>query len=357
MCTNVNPGAISSRRNSLPQLKAMQAAIQGKTVMKEEFRITQSREYGASYACVALSWQRSICRTGLLFCTILPVVTWRVNTSDRGMVTQSNHKKIDHELVKVIWVLSHGTIKQLCEKAVIQLGMFDEKNIVEVIENNIRYCLCKNPDMAKKESSTRQALLKRTTDELDKIVNSTRKTKYSKEIRAGKAVGKYNMGKFVLFEGGGDDLKYKLDKDKIAQESALDGCYIIYTDVPEEDMTAVQTVQSYKSLIQVEQAFRNMKTVQLEVRPVYHKKDDRIRCHVFICMLAYYVMWNMNQRLQPLFEGDGQGKDRKYTFQYIIENLKSIRKENVDFMGAGSSIITQTSEEQNQILNLLQVSI
>jgi transposase len=200
-------------------------------------------------------------------------------------------------------------------------------------------------------------VLKRTSDELDKIVSSTRKTKYGKEIRAGKIVGKYNMGKFIIFEGSGDDLTYRLDEEKILQESALDGCYIIYTDVPAKDMTAVQTVQSYKSLIQVEQAFRNMKTVQLEVRPIYHKKDDRIRCHVFICMLAYYVMWHMVQRLQPLFENNGQGKDRKHTFQYIIERLKSIRKESVDFMGAESSVITQPSEEQRQILNLLQIGV
>ena len=107
---------------------------------------------------------------------------------DRGMVKQVNYEQMNHEAVKVISALSHATIKSLCEKEIIQLGLFDEKNTIEVIDGNMRYCLCKNPDMAKKEAATRQALLKKTTDELDKIVASTKKTKYSKEIRAGKII-------------------------------------------------------------------------------------------------------------------------------------------------------------------------
>jgi transposase len=276
---------------------------------------------------------------------------------DRGMVTQAKYEKINHETVKVVSALTHSAIQALCEKEAIQMSMFDEKGILEVIDGGMRCCLCKNPDMTAKEGIARQALLKKTAEELDKIVASTRKTKYSKEIRAGKVVNKYKMGKFVVFEGEGENLKYKLDKSKIEQESRLDGCYIIYTDVPPEDMTAVEAVSNYKSLIQVEQAFRNMKTVRLEIRPVYHKTDDRIRCHVFICMLAYYVMWHMNQRLKPLFEADGVGKGRKYTFDYVIEVLKSIRKETVEICGASSTVITTPTDEQARILQLLEITL
>jgi transposase len=274
---------------------------------------------------------------------------------DRGMVTQSKYAEIDHNLVKVISALSHSAIQGLCEKEIIQIGLFDEKNIVEVIDGDIRYCLCKNPDMAVKETRTRQTLLKKTTDELDKIISGTMKTKNSKEVRAGKVVGKYKMGKFIIFEGSGENLKYSLAYDKIAKEACLDGCYVIYTDVPSEEMTAIETVENYKKLMQVEQAFRNMKTVRLEVRPVYHKTDDRIRCHVFICMLAYYVMWHMNQMLKPLFEADGVGADRKYTFDYVVETLKSIRKETVEVCGNESSIITSPTQEQAHILKLLGI--
>ena len=276
---------------------------------------------------------------------------------DRGMVTQAKYENLDHDTVKVISALNHGTIKSLCEKKVMQLSMFDENGIVEVIEGDKRYCLCKNPDMAKKETETRDALLAKTREELDKIVASTKKAKNSKDIRAGKVVGKYKMGKFITFAGEGDALSYVVDEEKIEQEARLDGCYVIFTDVLPDDMAAVEAVENYKGLARVEQAFRNMKTVRLELRPVYHKTDDRIKCHVFVCMLAYYVMWHMKQKLLPLFEADGKGKARKYTFDSVVELLKCIRKDTVDFCGAESQVITELTDEQRRILDLLEISI
>jgi len=281
-----------------------------------------------------------------------------VFVGDRGMVTQANYEQIDNKTVKVVSALSHSSIIALLEKGTIQLELFDENNIVEVIDGHIRYCLCKNPEMALKEAITRKSLLKKTTDELDKIVACTRKTKYSKEMRAGKVVNKYKMGKFIVFEGSGDALRYSLDEAKIGQEANLDGCYVVYTDVSPEDMTAVETVESYKNLMRVEQAFRSMKTIHLEVRPIFHKTDERIKCHVFICMLAYYIMWHMKQMLQPLFkDNNGASTRRKYTFDYVIETLKSIRKETVEFCNAKSSIITSPSEEQKRILEILSVKL
>ena len=100
-----------------------------------------------------------------------------------------------------------------------------------------------------------------------------------------------------------------------------------------------------------------MKQVRLEIRPVYRKTDDRIRCHVFICMLAYYVMWHMKQSLQPLFTNDGIGADRKITFDYVMEVLKGIRIQNVEVCGTRSSVISKPNDEQAQILKLLGLSI
>jgi len=278
---------------------------------------------------------------------------------DRGMVTQAKYEQLDHDKVKVISALNHSTIQSLLDKETVQLGMFDEKDIVEVIDGGLRYCLCKNPVMAAKEAATREALLDKTKRLLDKIVESKskRKTKYSKEIRAGKVVNKHKAGKYFTFVGSGDDLKYTVDKAKVEEEASLDGCYIVYTDASQEDMDATETVANYKSLMRVEQAFRNMKTVRLEIRPVYHKTDDRIRCHVFICMLAYYVMWHMNQKLRPIFDADGVGKDRKNTFDYVMETLKCIRKETVEVCGNTSSIITTPTDEQKRILDLLEVAV
>jgi hypothetical protein len=276
---------------------------------------------------------------------------------DRGVMTQSKYSKLNHDLVKVISALNHDTIQTLCEKKVIQLGMFDEKNIVDVIDGNLRYCLCKNPDMAKKETATRKQLLQKTTEELDKIVASTKKGKNSKALRAGKIIDRSKMGKFIQFEGSDDKLTYKVNQTKIDKEAQLDGCYIIFTDVPQANMSAIEAVNNYKSLMKVEQAFRSMKTVQLEIRPVWHKTDDRIKCHVFICMLAYYVMWHMNQRLQPFFETDGVGKDRKYTFDYVMEVLKSLRVQDVAVCDVRSKIICKPTAEQSAVLKHLDVSI
>jgi len=211
--------------------------------------------------------------------------------------------------------------------------------------------------MGKKEAATRQSLLNKTTDELDKIINSTRKNKNSKAVRAGKVVSKYKMGKFILFDGADEELIYTLNHDKIKQEALLDGCYVVFTDVSPEDMTAAEAVVNYKSLMKVEQAFRNMKTVRLEIRPVYHKKDDRIKCHVFICMLAYYVMWHINQRLKTFFDANGVGRKRKYTFDYAIETLKSIRIQDIEVCGAKTKIISTPTIEQTKILDLLDVSL
>jgi len=276
---------------------------------------------------------------------------------DRGMMTEAKYERINHETIKVISALSHSAIKSLCEKGVFQLSLFEEKNIVEIINGDFRYCLCKNPDMAAREAATRRALIQKTTIELDKIIASTKKSKYSKEIRAGMIVSKYKMGKFIIFEGSGENLTYRLNETKIEEESCLDGCYVVYTDASSEDINALETVENYKRLAKVEQAFRNLKTAQLEIRPVYHKTDKRIKCHVFICMLSYYVMWHMKQRLQSLFYTAGEGVGRKYTFDYIMETLKCIRKETIKFCSAVSSKITTPTDEQNHFLNLLGVKI
>ena len=276
---------------------------------------------------------------------------------DRGMITQAKYEQIDHSTVKVISALNHGKIQQLNDKGTIQMSLFDKNNIVEVIDGDIRYMLCKNPLMEEKEARTRQRLIQKTTEELDKIIASTRKTKNSKAVRAGRIVNNYKMAKFIIFEGSDDNLTYRLDKAKIELESRLDGCYVVFTDVPADNLSAFEAVKSYKDLIKVEKAFRNLKTAALEIRPVYHKTDDRIKCHVFICMLAYYVMWHMRQRLLPLREIDGIGPNRKYSFNYVMKTLEAIRKETVSFMDAQTTIISTPNEEQTHFLKLLGVAV
>jgi transposase len=272
------------------------------------------------------------------------------------MVTMAQYEKIDHDTVKVVSALTHKKIQSLCEKETIRIGMFDEKNIVEVVDGNARYCLCKNPEMAKKETKTRDALVAKTREELERIKASARKSKNSKQLRAGRILEKYKVGKFFSILGDDGDFNFFIDEAKIAEEWLFDGCYFIFTDVSAADMTAVEAVKNYKGLIRVEQAFRKLKTARLEIRPVYHKKDERIKCHVFICMLAYYLMWHMQTRLAPLFVEDGAGGDRKYTFDHVIELLRCICENTAEFYGTTTKLITEPSEEQKRILELMQVT-
>lgn len=137
----------------------------------------------------------------------------------------------------------------------------------------------------------------------------------------------------------------------------MDGCYIISTDVDNAQMTTLEVVNAYKSLTFVERAFRNLKTVQLEIRPVYHKHDDRIRSHVFLCMLAYYLQWHMEQRLAPLFKSDGAGEHRRWTFRGVIDCLAQITRNRVTVNGAEFYQNSTPTPEQEQILRLLEVSM
>lgn len=281
---------------------------------------------------------------------------------DRGMITHANYEKVkDTEGLSTISALTHPQIVSLLEKKVIQPGLFDERNIIEVADPDnpsIRYCLCRNEASGAKEKKTRQSLLKKTTEALDRIVEAKRKSTDEKTgSRVGKILEKTKMGKFIEWEVKDGRLSYSVKEQKKTLEELIGGCYIIKSDVSPERMTAQELVSSYRKLTLVEQAFRNLKTVQLEVRPVYHKTDDRIKCHVFICMLAYYLQWHMKKRLKPLFESDGKGRKRRWTFEAVIERLKSIRRETVSTAGVKWKTVTETDDDQKKILTLLGIAM
>ncbi len=218
--------------------------------------------------------------------------------------------------------------------------------------------MCKNPVVGAKSKKQRQSLLDKTKEALEKIANSKKKsTNEEIGIRVGRVLNKYKMGKFINISITDNTLSWSFNTDKIEKEELFDGCYVITTDVSVEEMNIREVVKGYKQLINVEQAFRSLKTTKLEIRPIYHKTDERINCHVFICMLAYYLMWNMKQLLKPLFDTSTNGRNREYTFGYIMERLKSIRNETIDFEGIKSNVITERDSEQSNILNLLQVSM
>jgi transposase len=251
-----------------------------------------------------------------------------VFVGDRGMLTHSNIASLkDEKDLQTISALTHGEMRNLLNKQVIAMDLFDERSICEVTdpaEPMRRYCLCRNPQTAHNEHDTRKRLLKLTTSALAGIAAYKRAASVETlGARVGKMLAKYKMGKFIQWSIDADPdrakssqhrLIWSIDMDKVAREQQFDGCYIITSDVDQDAMNTLEVVNAYKSLTFVERAFRNLKTVQLEIRPVYHKTDERIRSHVFLCMLSYYLQWHMEQRLAPLFAADGQGSERRWTF-------------------------------------------
>ncbi|MCF6313302.1 MAG: IS1634 family transposase, partial [Verrucomicrobiales bacterium] len=288
---------------------------------------------------------------------------------DRGMLTAKNleHFKDDADLF-TITALTHGNMKELLENKTIQLELFDEKNIVEATDletPEIRYCLCKNPDSAKKETATRKRLLELSESGLQEVASYKRKcTVEVLGARVGRVLQKYKMGKFIRWhvEASAEDegksnshkLVWTLDIDKISREQKLDGCYIIRTNLPSKTMATKAVVDSYKALGNIERAFRNIKTVTLEMRPIHHKTDNRIEAHIFICMLAYYVQWHMHKAFAPIYEEDGSGASRCDTFRNLIEDLKSIRSNTMRVNKMEYELPTLPSKKQQKIIEHLE---
>ena len=290
-----------------------------------------------------------------------------VFVGDRGMITQQRFEDIRAiGNINTISALTHGQLKELIRRDLIQPELFDETNIVEIIDPDspeLRHCLCLNPLTKVTESRTRQRLLELTEEDLKHIAGYKKSTTVEKlGARVGRSLQKYKMGKFITWSIEADPetpssrnhrLVWSFDQDKIKREEELDGCYVIRTDIAHSRMNTLAVVESYKALGNVERAFRNLKTVQLEMRPVYHKTDDRIRAHIFLCTLAYYVQWHMMQKLKPLFEADGCGADRRWTFAGMINRLKQICEHEISIGGITYRQSTLPDEEQREILELL----
>jgi hypothetical protein len=242
----------------------------------------------------------------------LKQVIW---VGDRGMITQTRIEDSLKDIEGLDWItaLRASQIRKLVEQGDIQLSLFDERNLVEF--SSIEYpkerlIACRNPLLAQEKSLTRLALLEATEKELEKIIKATSREKRTLKgadqigLRVGKVINSKGVGKFFEVTITESSFSYVRKEELIAQETALDGVYIIRTSVTEETLNAQETVRAYKSLAQVEQAFRSYKTIDLKVRPIYHRLEERVKAHVFLCMLAYYVEWHMRKALSPLLFDD-----------------------------------------------------
>ena len=235
-----------------------------------------------------------------------------VLVGDRGMIS---HKAIGQlrELAGLDWItaLKSTQIRALVQGETLQLGLFDEHNLFEFSHEDYpgeRLIACRNPVLGRLRGHKRQALLEATQKELEKIqssVASGRLTGRAKiGVRVGRVVNKYKVAKHVTLDIEESDFKFSLREEQIAAEAALDGIYVIRTSVAPVKMSAPDTVRSYKALCEVERAFRSMKSIDLKIRPIHHRLADRVRAHIFLCMLAYYVEWHMREAWRELMFAD-----------------------------------------------------
>ena len=235
-----------------------------------------------------------------------------VMVGDRGMIS---NKAIDElrETDGIGWItaLKSASIRALVEQGQLQLGLFDEVNLLELSSPDYpgeRLVACRNPELAKLRAHKREALLAATEENLAKIKARVDAGKLgaSEEIglRVGKVINQYKVAKHFDLVIGENALSFSRKHESIAAEAALDGIYIIRTSVPATQMDAPTCVRNYKSLANVERAFRSVKTIDLKVRPIHHRLADRVRAHILLCMLAYYVEWHMREAWRELMFAD-----------------------------------------------------
>ena len=235
-----------------------------------------------------------------------------VMVGDRGMISQ---KAIDEmsEDAGVDWItaLRSASIRTLVEQKHLQLGLFDERNLLEISSPDFpgeRLVACRNTELAKLRAHTRDDLLLATQKNLEKIKERVDAARLAGKDKIGVAVGKcvnqYKVAKHFELLITDSSFTFARLADSIAAEAALDGLYIIRTSVKAQRMDAATCVRTYKSLAQVERAFRSLKTMDLKVRPIHHHLEGRARAHFFLCMLAYYVEWHMREAWRELMFAD-----------------------------------------------------
>ena len=237
-----------------------------------------------------------------------------VLVGDRGMLTDARIRdEVRPAGLDWISALRAPAIRRLADAGAVQPSLFDETDLIEIRSDDFpaeRLMVCRNPLLAERRARKREELLRATEELLDAVAAATRRCKGPLKgadkiaLRVGKVVGKYKMAKHFELDIGERAFGYARKADGIAAEAALDGIHIVRTSLPADELGAAAAVAAYQGLSVVERAFRSYKTVDLKVRPVYHYADRRVRAHVFLCMLAYYVEWHMRQRLKPLLFDD-----------------------------------------------------
>jgi hypothetical protein len=252
-----------------------------------------------------------------------------VLVGDRGMITEKRLKEDVRGVEGLDWItaLRAPQIRILVEQGALQLSLFDTTDLCAITSPDYpgeRLIVCHNPPLARKRRAKREELLAATEKELEKIAAAVRRVKKPLRgkaeigLRAGKIIDGHKVGKHFVLEIEDDRFVFSRDEKNIEREAALDGIYVVRTSVPATVMSDEQTVGAYKSLSTVERAFRSLKTVDLKVRPIYHHLPDRVRAHVFLCMLAYYVEWHIRRSLAPLLFDDHDRETARQSRESVV---------------------------------------
>jgi hypothetical protein len=228
---------------------------------------------------------------------------------DRGMLTTARIKdEVQPGGLDWISALRAPQIKALVETGALQLSLFDEQDLVEISSPEFpgeRLVCCHNPVLAEERARKRGELLAATEEELEKIAAATRREKRPLRgqdkiaLRVGKVINHYKMAKHFTLEITEDSFSFTRNQDGIAAEAALDGLYVLRTSLPKDTLTESDVVARYKNLADVERFFRTLNS-ELDVRPIRHRLADRVRAHMFLRMLSYYLSWHMKQALAPI---------------------------------------------------------
>ena len=242
-----------------------------------------------------------------------------VMVGDRGMISNVQIDAL-RTMDGVDWItaLKSGAIAKLVDDKTLQPDLFDERNLISLTHEDYpgeRLVACRNPSLATLRAEKRKDLLAATTLELDKVKAMVMSGRLAGAadigVRVGKVIGKYKVGKHFDLDIKDGAFAFSVSAERVAAEAALDGLYVIRTSVDKTDMSSEQAVLNYKRLAEVERAFRTLKGVDLHVRPIRHRLESRVKAHIFLSMLSYYVQWHMRQALKPLLFADEATAEQK----------------------------------------------
>ena len=323
-----------------------------------------------------------------------------VIVGDRGILTSARIRQelADTDGLDWITALRAPTIKKLAEDGALDLSLFDERDLAEIQHPDFpgeRLVVCRNPLLGAERARKREELLQATEVELEKIRQATQRPKRRLQgrakigLRAGRVVNRFKMAKHFTLDLDDERLVYRRKEQNIAAEAALDGIYVIRTSVPAGAMDAETCVASYKGLSAVERAFRSLKSVDLKIRPIHHRTAERVRSHVLVCMLAYYVEWHMRQNLAPMLFDDEDPEfgellrdsvvapaqrspdavrkahtrrttdgDPVHSFQTLLKDLATMARNRIRFAsGDETDMLTTPTPLQEKVLSLLGVRL